>query len=261
MPEPELPPKTIGEPEHSENAKTKSPEYEGHAHDEMINISTPIESNNQKPTYHCEITCKTGQNWWDKGKPFAEIAGIILLAIYTGYTIKMYCANKKAADAAEKAAKAASAQVALAQESLDATVNQFRLDQRAWVSVKDVKLDKSYSLTENGSIVIDIHNTGKTPALDVGVAEVGFGQKENPRLDRVKSVERMTESPGSENDALFADFPAADPSSKIYIRFVIEYWDVFQKRGDPPHITSFCGYYPTKRPPYFFNSNGCSTMN
>jgi hypothetical protein len=56
---------------------------------------------------HCEITCKTEKDFWDHVKTGAEILGIILLAIYTGYTIKMYCANKKAADAAKSAADTA----------------------------------------------------------------------------------------------------------------------------------------------------------
>ena len=37
-----------------------------------------------------------------------EIAGVILLAIYTASTILMYCANNKAANAARDAAKVAS---------------------------------------------------------------------------------------------------------------------------------------------------------
>jgi len=63
----------------------------------------------QLPPSHChyEITCKTEKDWWDKSKKWAEIAGVILLAVYTGYTIKMYCANQKAANAAASAAETA----------------------------------------------------------------------------------------------------------------------------------------------------------
>jgi hypothetical protein len=59
------------------------------------------------PKTHCEITCKTEKDFWDHVKTGAEIFGIVLLAIYTGYTVKMYCANKQAADAATSAAKTA----------------------------------------------------------------------------------------------------------------------------------------------------------
>jgi hypothetical protein len=34
----------------------------------------------------------------DKFKPFVELVGVALLAIYTAYTIKMYRANKQAAE-------------------------------------------------------------------------------------------------------------------------------------------------------------------
>jgi hypothetical protein len=56
----------------------------------------------QLPPSHanCQITCKQEKNWWDKGKPFVELCGIILLAVYTGYTIKIYRANHEAAIAA-----------------------------------------------------------------------------------------------------------------------------------------------------------------
>jgi hypothetical protein len=43
---------------------------------------------------------QTKENWWDKAKPYVEITGVVLLAIYTGYTIKMYYANRTSADAA-----------------------------------------------------------------------------------------------------------------------------------------------------------------
>lgn len=58
---------------------------------------------------HRQITNKPEKNWWDKIKPFIEIAGITLLAVYTIYTIKMYHANKEAADAAKNAAATADA--------------------------------------------------------------------------------------------------------------------------------------------------------
>jgi hypothetical protein len=69
----------------------------------------PAPAHSQLPPTHatCQITCKTEKDWWDKIKPFLEMAGVVLLAIYTGYTIKMYCANKKAADAAKSAAETA----------------------------------------------------------------------------------------------------------------------------------------------------------
>src|ERR1035437_3683760 len=50
---------------------------------------------------HCEITCKPEKDWWDKFKPFVELAGVLILGVYTGYTIKIYWANHDAAIAAQ----------------------------------------------------------------------------------------------------------------------------------------------------------------
>jgi hypothetical protein len=43
---------------------------------------------NTDPKIHYQITCTQKQTWWDKWKPFVEMVGIILLAVYTGFTIK-----------------------------------------------------------------------------------------------------------------------------------------------------------------------------
>jgi hypothetical protein len=60
------------------------------------------------PTHpHYQIACEPKKDWWDRNKKWAEIAGLILLAIYTAYTIKMYCANEEAANAAASAANTA----------------------------------------------------------------------------------------------------------------------------------------------------------
>jgi hypothetical protein len=56
---------------------------------------------------HYKIAYKPEADWWDKFKPFVEIAGIVILSVYTWYTIKMYYANKEAADAAQESAAAA----------------------------------------------------------------------------------------------------------------------------------------------------------
>lgn len=83
---------------------------------------------------HYEIACKTEKNWWDKIKPFVECVGIILLAIYTCYTIKMYWANKQAADAATTAAKAA-------QDSADLQRTIVEGTQTAEVMPQELNLD------------------------------------------------------------------------------------------------------------------------
>lgn len=68
---------------------------------------TPTKPESPPTKAHYQITCVTEKSWWDKFKPFLEVAGIALLAIYTFFTIKMYRANKQSADAAKSAAETA----------------------------------------------------------------------------------------------------------------------------------------------------------
>jgi Ca2+/Na+ antiporter len=74
------------------------------------------------PSHH--DTRKPDKDWWDKTKPFVEIVGAVLLLIYTAYTIRMYSANKEAADAAQSAAVTAAKQE-----------STLEVSQRPWIEV------------------------------------------------------------------------------------------------------------------------------
>ena len=111
---------------------------------------------------HCEITCKTEKDFWDHVKTGAEIIGIVLLAVYTGYTIKMYCANKKAADAAKSAA--------------DTAASQLELDDRPWVDAA-IALDdlEQFPLEYNVNganihLKVKVRNSGHSPAQNVDIS-------------------------------------------------------------------------------------------
>src|SRR5207244_11492978 len=107
--------------------------------------------------------------------PFVEIAGFIILTIYTYYTAKMYSANQQAANAAESAAITAA-------KGLDVSRQQFRMDQRpymfpepkqGWARGKAERGDERAILKlENGGIVavavrVDLLNKGKSPAMEI----------------------------------------------------------------------------------------------
>jgi len=113
----------------------------------------------QPPKAHCQITCKTEKDWWDKAKPFVELAGVVLLAIYTGYTIKMYCANKEAADAARRSADTAS----------EALVRS----NRPWLAVYgDPQVLAPVQMGSDGAklaLQLSIKNFGISPALYVNL--------------------------------------------------------------------------------------------
>ncbi len=108
---------------------------------------------------HCEITCKTEKNWWDKLKPFVEIAGAILLAVYTGYTIKMYHANKQAADAAALGAQAA-------KESADLARKQMEGVGAAIVEIAGGSMTLNFPATTNGELRANLVNSGHVIAHD-----------------------------------------------------------------------------------------------
>jgi hypothetical protein len=117
--------------------------------------------------YHCEITCKQEKHWWDKWKPYVELFGVLLLAVYTGYTIKMYYANKDAANAATSAATTAS-------QSLTDSQQSFRLENRPYVVIADPGVPYFLKSTNGKVSVVRLDlanikytNIGKTPAGDV----------------------------------------------------------------------------------------------
>jgi len=64
-----------------------------------------------------EITCKQEKTSLEKFKDWAEILGIVLLFVYTLYTIKMYRANRDAADAAKSAADTAKNSLVISQRA------------------------------------------------------------------------------------------------------------------------------------------------
>lgn len=116
------------------------------------------------PKTHCEITYKHEKDKWEKFKEGAEVFGIFLLLVYTFYTIKMYCANKQAADAALSAANTA-------QKTLTQSVENFRIDERAWIEIGKIeKIAHPPPPPQFGKIFkfgIYPKNVGKTVATNV----------------------------------------------------------------------------------------------
>lgn len=125
------------DPNPDENGKSEPP-----AQPEQV-ISTTISAPQLPPSHaNRQINCKHEKSWWDKWKPFVELGGVILLAVYTGYTIKIYTANHDAAKAAHDTLGQIQQQTALMQQQVEGAMaaiitKQFRITwpRQAYLSV------------------------------------------------------------------------------------------------------------------------------
>jgi hypothetical protein len=111
----------------------------------------------------------------DKKRLRVEIATLAVLSVYTIVTTGIWLATKSAAkssataaEAASKSASAAEGQVQATRESIEATVEQYRLDQRAWIGPTNFIL-KTMHAPDPISAIATIRNNGKTPALKMKV--------------------------------------------------------------------------------------------
>ena len=118
------------------------------------NPSTAPTGSSFHPTKpHCEITCQIRKDGWDKVKPWFEGGGVIILLVYTIFTGFMYCANKKAANAAETAANAA-------KDAVTASKDIEHRQLRAYITFGNGLISKA------GKVVVNLINVGQTPAYE-----------------------------------------------------------------------------------------------
>jgi len=118
---------------------------------------------------------ETKKHWLDYATFGVEILGLAGLAIYACFTLGIYKANQESASAAKKAACIArnafleaqrngAAQSLSSQQALDATINNFHLDQRAWATVVAIS-----GVPEAGKqfiVQVNALNSGKTLAKE-----------------------------------------------------------------------------------------------
>jgi len=151
---------------HTDTATSKNSQTAPH-----LAPATGVSKPDIPPAPHSyQITCNAKKDWRDKIKFWAELIGLAFLIAYTVFTALMYCANKKAANAATKAAT-------IAADTLTKTVEQFRTDERAWVEIESIKLRSVIPETPgfpNRSFIYDVFtkNVGKTVARDIDLKRV-----------------------------------------------------------------------------------------
>lgn len=170
----------IRENDQTPDAARKADEQPQKADPPIPDIPAPIQANGQKTPHHCEITYKKEKDWWDKTKPYVEIAGLLFLAVYTGYTIKMYHANRKAANAAESAANTAAltldennrqfqntleqmkAQTGAQQGAVDVARDTLEITQRAYLilEINDINYESQY-------VILHMRNIGHIPPVNI----------------------------------------------------------------------------------------------
>lgn len=182
--------------------------------------------------------------------------------------IEETAANKRSAQAAEgqltemrsgsvdtrTVAEATQKNVATAQAALKATLDNSRLDQRAWVGVKELHLTEALTANKHIEFVVEVQNMGKTPGLNV-TTRTQFSM--DPPID-LKSIDLLgvdlgnrVVPPGTESYPSIVVFPGdrvlteeevavlKKRKTPLYLFGLITYEDIFGEF----HRTRFCGVY------------------
>jgi hypothetical protein len=191
--------------------------------------------------------CNTKNPWWDEIKPFVEIIGVGLLAVYTAYTIKMYHANKEAADAASSAALTA-------KRTLDASNQSFRQQERAYVATTNAAMSNPpiCSIPGPTRVCVDVHcaNSGHTPAVGIRLHRYATFGRDSEQTIRGMKIPTYTHPDGTMLGNIgdqWGSAPTApvDPAMAqklinadvpVYIYGVVQYFDIFGEY----HETGFC---------------------
>jgi hypothetical protein len=242
---PENPENPIRPEQSAQDTNTETKDHQGKP-DPSIEPAALIPDPPPPPPKQHEIAVNIKRDridWWTLRM---EGFGLFVLCVYTVFTALMYCANKKAAEAAKSANTIAT--------------KTMRITQRAWVSPHLIH----QIFNENQPLVVSTQfdNTGETPAIHVQTCEVAE-IVENTRKDVDISCPERAKSPGFDivfpkgslsrianatgdggktridpegllRKPLMTALRKGDKSVYVYGR--VDYWDVFQK----PHWATFC---------------------
>jgi len=145
----------IGENEDAPSEIWQAKEESGHTPPPIS--PTPAELESPPSTSRCNKSCQKKKHWLDYVTFGLELLGLVVLCIYAAYTIKIYFANKKAAEAAEKAANAA-------RDSLTVV-------QRAYVSIGEISGSRLGVSNNPNTIYLAVtfpwENAGYTPTRNM----------------------------------------------------------------------------------------------
>jgi hypothetical protein len=212
--------------------------------DSSVQQVLPAVAKSEPPPSHpkCCKPHKRKRDWFDYGKGILEIAGLVVLCVYAAYTIKIYRANKKAADAAK--------------ESSHTSAVTMRLDEKAWL-IFDTDYSDRLKLRKSEEIFVPIQlrDIGKTPARKIDgfvvIEELKTGDA--PRFDKSIFIplragiiwpefpqNTMAMERTSEKKPVIATSQKMDQYAKGDLAFAvwgrITYEDIFHES----HWTQFC---------------------
>ncbi len=127
------------------------------------------QANAQPCCKHPEITCNTKRDCIDWITLGLEGFGLFILILYTVSTIAIWCANKKAAEAAKTAAEAASSAAQTAKDALADSQKAFVINERPYMVTDGGAPQFVNPLAINVPVQanVTIKNIGKTPALKI----------------------------------------------------------------------------------------------
>jgi hypothetical protein len=193
---------------------------------------------------------------------FIQVVGLLITFIIAIATLFSAKAAKEAAFSSTEQAKTLRQQAEAAKGSIDATVEQFRLDERAWVS-----LQQGHILPPSDGEIrlkLDFINTGKTPAKDIVEADLVWIWPKPLRKGPPPSFsqqfvflpmapiapQRIGTINGIGTIAKMPAYPAVTRGESIlYEVGEIRYNDVFGH----PHRTTFCVYQATPADQFLTN--------
>lgn len=193
---------------------------------------------------------KARREWYGLLLNFLTLAAIVAYAIINYHMLRQI---RREADAANRSATVAEGQFSLAQRSLGATIDSFRLEQRAWLDVK-IRPNTRPEAGKSLDIRITVKNNGRTPAVNIRSVTVRTAvfKRDSPNLTLPKPTFKRTDyvsegilAPDSTHYSDFVfpitseDISGIDTMQfRIYVFGRTDYEDVFKRS----HWVTFCGF-------------------
>jgi hypothetical protein len=221
------------------------------------------QSEPHQPTAHDEEWHRQQRENWQRqlwpqwAMVVITAGGVIVAAVTLGILNQTLIATKDAVQAAKDQAIAARNATTIAKEAFEQQVRTFEQDQRAWISLKGIKLlnplQANKPLSARGTLI----NTGKTPAFETGAAATVVATHEPLNIDKFRKLGRKidpkipSKATFPSNIDWFLDASTTEPLSEQEVqgikinRFYIYYFgDVtyFDAFGNS-RSTQFCGIY------------------